>query len=128
MQNMDIKTLHPAIAAAYRVLETGEPISLEEAELLASLPGEFSLDLASLANKVRNRWGKGGIHACSIMNAKSGSVARIAGSAPSRDITMLILRFIPWLTRMLYSLRPEAAPNMVCLISGLSPVVTVTEQ
>lgn len=56
---MDIKTLHPAIAAAYRVLETGEPISLEEAELLASLPGEFSLDLASLANKVRNRWGKG---------------------------------------------------------------------
>jgi len=72
MQNMDTKTLHPAVAAAYRVLENGEPISLEEALLLASLPGELSLDLASLANKVRNRWGMGGIHACSIMNAKSG--------------------------------------------------------
>ena len=69
---MDTKTLHPAVAAAYRVLETGEPISREEALLLAGLPGELSLDLASLANKVRTRWAESGIHACSIMNAKSG--------------------------------------------------------
>ena len=71
---MDQPTLHPQIAAAYRVLETGEPISHAEALLLAELPGELALDLASLANKVKNRYGSGpeALHACSIMNAKSG--------------------------------------------------------
>lgn len=65
-------TLHPAVAAAYRVLETGEPIGRREALALASLGGEHALDIASLANKVRNRYGSGELHACSIMNAKSG--------------------------------------------------------
>ncbi|MEI6691519.1 MAG: biotin synthase BioB [Chlorobium sp.] len=71
---MDQNTLHPQIKAAYRVLETGEPISRAEAVQLATLPGELALDLASLANKVKNRYGSGGeyLHACSIMNAKSG--------------------------------------------------------
>ncbi|MEI6756257.1 MAG: biotin synthase BioB [Chlorobium sp.] len=67
-------TLHPYIADAYRVLETGEPISRSEALLLADLPGELALDLAALANKVKNRYGSDAesLHACSIMNAKSG--------------------------------------------------------
>ena len=71
---MDTKTLHPQITAAYRVLETGEPISRAEAALLADLPGELALDLAALANKVKNRYASGteSLHACSIMNAKSG--------------------------------------------------------
>ena len=71
---MDQKMLHPAIAAAYRVLETGEPIGHAEALLLAALPGELSLDLLSLANKVKNRYADSTelLHACSIMNAKSG--------------------------------------------------------
>jgi len=71
---MDQQILHPQIAAAYRVLETGEPISYAEALLLADLPGELALDLAALANKVKNRYGSGveSLHACSIMNAKSG--------------------------------------------------------
>ncbi|MBZ4220101.1 MAG: biotin synthase BioB [Chlorobium sp.] len=71
---MESTVLHPHIAAAYRVLETGEPISHAEALLLADLPGELALDLAALANKVKNRYGSGpeALHACSIMNAKSG--------------------------------------------------------
>ena len=71
---MDTTTIHPQIAAAYRVLETGEPISRNEAVLLADLPGELALDLAALANKVKNRYSNGSesLHACSIMNAKSG--------------------------------------------------------
>ncbi|MEI7787419.1 MAG: biotin synthase BioB [Chlorobiaceae bacterium] len=71
---MDTTTIHPQIAAAYRVLETGEPISRNEAVLLADLPGELALDLAALANKVKNRYSTGSesLHACSIMNAKSG--------------------------------------------------------
>ncbi|TCD48141.1 biotin synthase BioB [Chlorobium sp. N1] len=69
---MDTTTLHPAVAAAYRVLETGEPIGREAALALCSLEGGHALDIASLANKVRNRYGGGGVHACSIMNAKSG--------------------------------------------------------
>ena len=66
--------LHPSIAAAYRVLETGEPLTHREALLLADLPGELALDLASLANKVKNRYASDNeaLHACSIMNAKSG--------------------------------------------------------
>ena len=71
---MTPQTLHPHITEAYRVLETGEPISRGEATLLANLPGELALDLAALANKVKNRYGSGPelLHACSIMNAKSG--------------------------------------------------------
>jgi biotin synthase len=71
---MEQKTLHPQIAAAYRVLETGQPITYTEALQLAELPGEAAIDLASLANKVKNRYGSGpeALHACSIMNAKSG--------------------------------------------------------
>lgn len=66
--------LHPSIAAAYRVLETGEPLAYADALLLADLPGELALDLASLANKVKNRYASDTetLHACSIMNAKSG--------------------------------------------------------
>jgi biotin synthase len=68
--------LHPSIAAAYRVLETGEPIRREDARQLSRLPGDQVLDLASLANKVKNRYASGtfsaSLHACSIMNAKSG--------------------------------------------------------
>ena len=71
---MESTVLHPHIAAAYRVLETGEPILHAEALLLADLPGELALDLAALANKVKNRYGSGpeALHTCSIMNAKSG--------------------------------------------------------
>ncbi len=71
---MESTMLNPLIAAAYCVLETGEPITHAEALLLADLPGELALDLASLANKVKNRYGsdKEALHACSIMNAKSG--------------------------------------------------------
>ncbi|NTV98051.1 MAG: biotin synthase BioB [Chlorobiaceae bacterium] len=71
--------LHPSLAAAYRVLETGEPIVREDAEKLSRLSGEHVLDLASIANKVKNRYaasaGNGEVHACSIMNAKSGVCA-----------------------------------------------------
>ncbi len=71
---MEQTTLHPAIAAAYKVLESGEPLTQAEALLLAELPGELSLDLLSLANKVKNRYADSSelLHACSIMNAKSG--------------------------------------------------------
>lgn len=67
--------LHPDIERAYRVLETGEPVSLELASALGRLPESEVLDLVSLANKVKNRYAPGeggGVHACSIMNAKSG--------------------------------------------------------
>jgi len=71
---MDQKALHPHIIAAYRVLETGEPISQADALRLASVSGELSLDLASLANKVKNRYAskEESLYSCSIMNAKSG--------------------------------------------------------
>ncbi|NTW53312.1 MAG: biotin synthase BioB [Chlorobaculum sp.] len=66
--------LHPDIEQAYRVLDTGEPLSLELAMALGSLPDSEVLDLVSLANKVKNRHASnhGAVHACSIMNAKSG--------------------------------------------------------
>jgi biotin synthase len=66
--------LHPDIEQAYRVLDTGEPLSLELATALANLPDAEVLDLVSLANKVKARHAAnhGAIHACSIMNAKSG--------------------------------------------------------
>ncbi len=69
--------IHTLLSPAYRVLETGEPISREDAQRLAELPGEFVLDLASAANRVKNRYASetGTMHACSIMNAKSGVCA-----------------------------------------------------
>ena len=63
--------LHTAIQHAYRILEDGMPINKELARKLADLPGEDTLDLISLANKVKNKFSNG-IHACSIVNAKSG--------------------------------------------------------
>ncbi len=75
---MDTKTLHPQITAAYRVLETGEPISRAEAALLADLPGELALDLAALANKVKKQVCKWyGIASCMFDNeCKIGGVRR----------------------------------------------------
>lgn len=66
--------LHPALEQAYKVLHTGEPLSFEVAAALAELPESDVLDLASLANKVKNRYASNGgqVHACSIMNARSG--------------------------------------------------------
>jgi len=66
--------LHPDIEQAYTTLETGMPISMELASALGTLPDGDILDLVSLANKVKNRYGMnhGAVHACSIMNAKSG--------------------------------------------------------
>ena len=63
--------LHPFIQEAYAVLEDGQPIQKELALQLAHLSGEDTLDLVSLANKVKNRHADG-MHACSILNAKSG--------------------------------------------------------
>jgi len=60
---MESTVIHPQIVAAYRVLETGEPISHAEALLLANLPGELALDLAALANKVKNRYSSESLHA-----------------------------------------------------------------
>ena len=66
--------LHPDIEKAYGVLDTGIPIDFELASALGRLPDADVLDLLSLANKVKNRHAMngGGVHACSIMNAKSG--------------------------------------------------------
>jgi biotin synthase len=66
--------LHPDIERAYRVLDTGEPIDFDLASALGRLPDSEVLDLVSLANKVRHRYSatRGRLHACSIMNAKSG--------------------------------------------------------
>jgi biotin synthase len=66
--------LHPDIERAYRVLDTGAPVDFELALALGDLPESEVLDLVSLANKVKRRHAMNGgaIHACSIMNAKSG--------------------------------------------------------
>ncbi len=67
-----------AVRKAYEVLETGEPLAREVAMELAALEGEDVMDLASLANKVRNRYASlpgEGLHSCSIVNAKSGVCA-----------------------------------------------------
>ncbi|NTU53827.1 MAG: biotin synthase BioB [Chlorobiaceae bacterium] len=66
--------LHPDIEQAWQVLHTGKPLSFELASALGRLPDSEVLDLASLANKVKNRYAANGgkVHACSIMNAKSG--------------------------------------------------------
>ncbi|OVE76079.1 biotin synthase BioB [bacterium E08(2017)] len=58
------------IHKAYCVLD-GEPITRELADELAQLDGLHTLDLVSLANKVRAKFTPD-IHACTIMNAKSG--------------------------------------------------------
>ena len=63
--------LHSAIQEAYSVLEQGRPIDKTLASSLADVSGEDILDLLSLANKVKNKY-TGGIHSCSILNAKSG--------------------------------------------------------
>lgn len=64
--------LNLAIQSAYRMLETGKPLSRDLAGELAHLTGSDVLDLMSLANKVRIAFGTG-FHACSIVNAKSGA-------------------------------------------------------
>ncbi|NTW52241.1 MAG: biotin synthase BioB [Chlorobiaceae bacterium] len=66
--------LHPDIEKAYSVLDTGTPVSLELARALGRIPDSEVLDLVSLANKVKNRYAadNGAVHACSIINAKSG--------------------------------------------------------
>ncbi|HWR00451.1 MAG TPA: biotin synthase BioB [Chlorobaculum sp.] len=66
--------LHPDIEQAYSVLDTGVPISFDLASALGRLPDSEVLDLVSLANKVKNRYASdnGAVHACSIINAKSG--------------------------------------------------------
>ncbi len=66
--------MNPQIEQAYTVLENGAPIPRELADALALLTGEETLDLVSLANKVRNRFARD-VHACSIVNAKSGLCA-----------------------------------------------------
>ncbi len=63
--------LPKALEEAYSVLDTGEPISRELAESLAVLPGENTLDLLSLAHKVKNKYSED-MHSCSIISAKSG--------------------------------------------------------
>ncbi|MBN1278516.1 MAG: biotin synthase BioB [Chlorobium sp.] len=67
-------SIHQDISNAYCVLETGEPLDRKGASLLADIPGDAVLDLASLAHKVRLRYAgePEGFHTCSIMNAKSG--------------------------------------------------------
>ena len=63
---------HAALGEAYGVLATGTPIELPLATRLSELPGEEVLDLISLAHKVRLKYAPG-LHACSIVNAKSGA-------------------------------------------------------
>ena len=64
-------TLHPAIAVAYKVLDGGMLSRSEALRLAGEVSGEDVLDLISLANKVRKKYG-GGFSACSILNVKSG--------------------------------------------------------
>ncbi len=62
--------LHPSIQKAYQILE-GKKFDKNFFMELAKLEGENILDLASLANKVRNKFVKY-MNICTIMNAKSG--------------------------------------------------------
>jgi biotin synthase len=66
--------LHPDVEKAYTVLDTGRSIDFELASALGRLPNSEVIDLVSLANKVKNRYAdeNGAVHACSIINAKSG--------------------------------------------------------
>ena len=66
--------IHEAIIEAYSVLETGEPINREMASKLSMMAGEHTMDLMSLAHKVKNKYSED-MHACSIINAKSGLCA-----------------------------------------------------
>ena len=62
---------HPLISNAAKVLD-GETLTKEEALALAlEIDGADILELAALANKVRERFAPG-IFSCSIINAKSG--------------------------------------------------------
>jgi biotin synthase len=63
--------MHPSIEQAYRILEDGQPITRDLALALGQLGGDETLDLVSLANKVRNRYATD-IEACSIVNSRSG--------------------------------------------------------
>ena len=69
---MRATAIHPAVGEAYGILATGTPIELPLATRLSELPGEDLLDLISLAHKVRLKYAPG-LHACSIVNAKSGA-------------------------------------------------------
>jgi len=69
---MSVASVHSAIGEAYEVLASGTPIELPLATRLSELPGEDVLDLISLAHKVRLKYAPG-LHACSIVNAKSGA-------------------------------------------------------
>ena len=69
---MNATAVHPVIEEAYGVLATGTPINPPLATRLSGLPGENVLDLISLAHKVRLKYAPG-LHACSIVNAKSGA-------------------------------------------------------
>jgi biotin synthase len=63
---------HPAVEEAYAVLATGTPIEPPLAARLAKLSGASVPDLISLAHKVQLKYAAG-VHACSIVNAKSGA-------------------------------------------------------
>lgn len=69
---MSVTALHPALGEAYGVLRSGKPIGLPLATRLSELPGGEVLDLISLAHKVQLEYAPG-LHACSIVNAKSGA-------------------------------------------------------
>lgn len=64
--------ISPLIINAAKVLD-GQPLEKAEAMALAQeISGPQILDLVSLANKVRRKFATSSIHACSIINAKSG--------------------------------------------------------
>ena len=63
--------IHPTIQKAYDILQDGGQISKNLALDLAKITGEDTLDLISLANKVKKNY-KNDFHLCSIINAKSG--------------------------------------------------------
>lgn len=65
--------IHPDIIKAYAVLE-GRALSKNQALRLSRLGGQDILDLMALANKVKNKFAPD-LHACTIMNAKSGACA-----------------------------------------------------
>jgi biotin synthase len=62
--------MHPSIEKAYRILD-GQPLDYKDALELILLKGDDTLDLISLAHKIKLRYRKGN-HICSIINAKSG--------------------------------------------------------